>query len=106
RARGRRTVLLARQALEAWPDCADAYSFLASRAPDLESAARLYELGMAAGERAMGAGAFENAGCFWGLVETRPYMRARVGLARVLAEQDRLGEAVEHYQELLRLNPY
>jgi tetratricopeptide (TPR) repeat protein len=106
RARGRRTVLLARQALEVWPDCADAYSFLASRAPDLESATRLYELGIAAGERAMGAGAFEQAGYFWGILETRPYMRARAGLARVLAEQDRLGEAVEHYQELLRLNPY
>ncbi|MFL6264393.1 MAG: tetratricopeptide repeat protein, partial [Thermoanaerobaculia bacterium] len=104
-ARGRRGVLLARQALEVWPDCADAYSFLASLAPDLESAARLYELGMAAGERAMGPEACEAAGYFWGILETRPYMRARAGLARVLVEQGRLGEAVEHYQEMLRLNP-
>jgi hypothetical protein len=66
RALGRRGVLLARQALEVWPDCADAYAFLARRAPDRESAARLYELGMAAGERAMGAEAFEEAGYFWG----------------------------------------
>jgi hypothetical protein len=63
---GRREVLLARQALEVWPDCADAYNLLARRAPDRESAARLYELGMAAGERAMGAEAFEEAGYFWG----------------------------------------
>ncbi|HEY4592308.1 MAG TPA: tetratricopeptide repeat protein, partial [Thermoanaerobaculia bacterium] len=105
RALGRRGVLLARQALEVWPDCADAYSFLARRAPDRESAVRLYELGMAAGERAMGAGAFEQAGHFWGILETRPYMRARAGLAKVLVEQKRLGEAVEHYQEMLRLNP-
>ncbi|HEY2289054.1 MAG TPA: tetratricopeptide repeat protein [Thermoanaerobaculia bacterium] len=104
-ARGRRGVLLARQALEVWPDCADAYSFLAGRAPDRESAARLYELGMAAGERAMGAAAFEQAGEFWEILETRPYMRARAGLAKVLVEQERLGEAVEHYQEMLRLNP-
>jgi len=104
-ARGRRGVLIARQALEVWPDCADAYSFLAGRAPNLESAARLYETGMAAGERAMGAGAFEQAGHFWGILETRPYMRARAGLAKVLVEQERLAEAVEHYQEMLRLNP-
>ncbi len=105
RARGRRAVLLARQALEVWPDCADAYSFLARNAPDLESAARLYELGMATGERAMGAEAFEEAGHFWGILETRPYMRARAGLAKVLVEQERLAEAVEHCQEMLRLNP-
>ena len=104
-ARGRRGVLLARQALEAWPDCADAYNLLAGRAPDPDSAARLYELGVAAGERAMGAGAFAEAGHFWGILETRPYMRARAGLARVLVEQERLQEAAEHYQEMLRLNP-
>jgi tetratricopeptide (TPR) repeat protein len=104
-ARGRRGVLIARQALEVWPDCADAYSFLAGRAPDRESAARLYELGMAAGERAMGTEAFEQAGDFWGILETRPYMRARAGLAETLVEQERLPEAVEHYQEMLRLNP-
>jgi tetratricopeptide (TPR) repeat protein len=104
-ARGRRGVLLARQALEVWPDCADAYNFLAGRAPDLESTARLYELGMAAGERAMGAEAFEDAGYFWGLLETRPYMRARFGLADVRVEQGCLGEAAEHLQEILRLNP-
>ncbi len=104
-ARGRRGVLIARQALEVWPDCADAYSFLAGRAPDRESAVRLYERGMAAVERAMGTETFEQAGDFWGILETRPYMRARAGLARVLVEQERLAEAVAHYQEMLRLNP-
>jgi tetratricopeptide (TPR) repeat protein len=60
---------------------------------------------MAAGERAMGVDAFAQAGHFWGILETRPYMRARAGLARVLVEQGRLAEAVEQYQEMLRLNP-
>ncbi|HET9208753.1 MAG TPA: tetratricopeptide repeat protein, partial [Thermoanaerobaculia bacterium] len=106
RALGRRGVHLARQALEVWPDCADAYNFLAGRVPDREAAAQLYELGMAAGERALGTETFEEeAGYFWGILETRPYMRARAGLAKVLVEQKRLGEAVEHYQEMLRLNP-
>jgi tetratricopeptide (TPR) repeat protein len=102
---GRRAVLLARQALAAWPDCADAYNLLARRAPDLESAGRFYELGMAAGARAVGPAAFDEAGHFWGLLETRPYMRARQGLAETLMEMGRLVEAAEQFQEMLRLNP-
>ena len=105
RAKGRRVVHLARQALEIWPDCAGAYTLMARRAPDLEAAARLYELGMAAGERAMGPEAFAEAGRFWEVLETRPYLRARNGLANVRAEQGRLAEAVEHFLEMLRLNP-
>jgi hypothetical protein len=103
---GRRSMLLARQALEIWPDCAEAYSLLAGRAPDLESAGRLYELGTAAGERAIGPEAFaDDAGHFWGLLETRPYMRARQGLADNLVERERFAEAAEHFQDMLRLNP-
>jgi tetratricopeptide (TPR) repeat protein len=104
-ARGRRAVLLARQALEVWPDCADAYGLLAARAPDFESACRLYEQGMAAAERAMGSEMFEEAGSFWGLLETRPYMRALHGLAECLVALERPAEAAERFQEMLRLNP-
>jgi tetratricopeptide (TPR) repeat protein len=104
-ARGRRAVLLARQALELWPDCADAYNILARRAPDPESAGELYERALAAGVRAMEPGTFDAAGHFWGLLETRPYMRAREGLAESLVERGRPAEAAEHFQELLRLNP-
>ena len=104
--RGRRAVLLAREALELWPDCADAYNLLARRAPDPESAARLFELGVAAGERVLGPAAFaEAAGHFWGVLETRPYMRARQGLAESLVEMKRLAEAAEHFEAMLRLNP-
>jgi len=104
-ARGRRVVLLARQALEVWPDCADAYSLLAGKAPDFESACRLYEQGMAAAERAMGSEMFEESGSFWGILETRPYMRALQGLAECLVALERPAEAAERFQEMLRLNP-
>jgi tetratricopeptide (TPR) repeat protein len=61
---------------------------------------------MEAGARALGAKYFrENAGYFWGLLETRPYMRARQGLAETLWRLKRYEEAIEHYRELLRLNP-
>ena len=105
-ARGRRQVLLAREALKVWPDCADAYNFLAGLAADAEESRRLFALGVAAGERALGPRVFdEDAGYFWGLVETRPYMRARHGLADILVELKRFEEAAEHFGELLRLNP-
>lgn len=105
-ARGRRRTQLARKALELSADCADAYVLLAEQAADPETARDLYAQGVAAGERALGPPTFEEqAGHFWGIVRTRPYMRARFGLARCLEELGQVGNAIGHYQELLRLNP-
>lgn len=106
-ARGARRVVLARQALQESPDCADAYVLLAEETAKSPEAARdLYAQGVAAGERALGAAFFqESAGHFWGLIETRPYMRAREGLAQALAALGELSQAVGHLRELLRLNP-
>ncbi|HWM95140.1 MAG TPA: tetratricopeptide repeat protein [Thermoanaerobaculia bacterium] len=108
-ARGRRCVALARQALKLWPDCADAYVALADEEPDPDRERELYALGVAAGERALGPEYFrEAAGRFWGFVRTRPYMRARHGLAEALwhgGVREQREEAVEHFQEMLRLNP-
>lgn len=99
-------VRLAREALELSPNCADAYVLLAeetARTP--EEALELYEEGMRAGERALGPESFtEGAGHFWGILETRPYMRARAGVAECLWEMGEAGRAVEHHRELLRLN--
>ena len=102
-----RAVVLAKKALSISPDCADAYTFLAEQtAKSVEEAIDLYTKGVEAGERAIGRQAFvEDVGHFWGLLETRPYMRARTGLAQCLWAADRREEAVEHYQDLLRLNP-
>jgi tetratricopeptide (TPR) repeat protein len=43
---------------------------------------------------------------FWGLLETRPYLRARLGLAHALWAAGRREEAVGHLQDMLRLNPH
>jgi len=97
---------LAHQALEICPDCADAYVVMAEHATTLNQAIDLWQHGVAAGERALGEEAFRKyAGHFWGAWETRPYMRARLGLAGCLWAAGRKEEAVEHYQEMLRLNP-
>ncbi len=102
----RRAAALAKQALEISEDCADAYCILAGGAKSLSKATQLYQQGVAAGERAIGPQAFkEDVGHFWGLLETRPYMRARAGLAAALWTAGDEAEAVAHYQDMLRLNP-
>jgi tetratricopeptide (TPR) repeat protein len=101
-----RRVQLAKDALGICPDCADAYVLLAEHATSRKEALRLYEQGVAAGERALGAHAFQrDVGHFWGILETRPYMRARLGLAHSLWMAGRRDEAVQHLQDMLRLNP-
>jgi tetratricopeptide (TPR) repeat protein len=106
-ASGKRREKLAREALEICPDCADAYVLLAeetARTP--QEAKQLYEEGVKAGERALGPEAFEeDAGHFWGLMETRPYMRARAGLAECLWALGDRPQAIAHYTDMLRLNP-
>ena len=104
-ARGRRRIQLARKALELSPDCADAYVVLAEESVGPDAARALYEEGVAAGERALGRELFaKEAGHFWRLVHTRPYMRARLGLARSLDDLGWREAAIEHYRELIRLD--
>jgi tetratricopeptide (TPR) repeat protein len=105
-ATGARRIKLARQALEISPDCADAYVLLAEEARSPQEAKDRYEQGVRAGERALGPAAFEeDAGHFWGIIETRPYMRAREGLAGCLWRLGAHRQAIEHYTDMLRLNP-
>jgi tetratricopeptide (TPR) repeat protein len=98
---------LARRALALSPDCADAYSVLAQdAAKTLDEKLRYYEEGVEAGERALGPEGFrEFAGGFWGVLETRPYMRARASLAECLWLKGERSAAIDHYQALLKLNP-
>ncbi len=107
----RKRVQLAKKALKVSPECADAHVLLAEEtAKDPEEAKELYEKGVEAGERAvkqtLGEKVFEeDAGHFWGILETRPYMRARQGLALALWELGERREAIGHYQKMLHLNP-
>ena len=61
---------------------------------------------VALGEQRLGQKAFKNcAGGFWGSIETRPYMRARVQLAEALRGAGRLDEAIVEWEAMLELNP-
>lgn len=105
RGRGKR-IALAREALAISPLCADAYAVLGGEADSPEEAVAFYRQAVKAGADALGEAAFEeDAGLFWGLIETRPYMRARHRLALELWEAGTREEAVTHYEAMLRLNP-
>ena len=97
---------LVRDALSISPDCVDGYVLLAElNAKTLAEAWALYEAGVRAGERVLGDEFEELKGHFWGFIETRPYMRARLGLAITLWQLDRLHDAAEHMAAMLELNP-
>ena len=104
-AHGRRRVQLARQALELDPDCATRMSSSLNKPVRSKTNWITIAKGWKRGAP-LGSSFFsENMGDFWGISTTRPYMRARLGLAASLAAMGNINEAVAHYQELLRLNP-
>lgn len=103
----KRRIALAEKALAISPLCADAYVLLAEHAKrGSDKELDLWRRGVETGKKALGEAAFEEyAGEFWGFLETRPYMRARFGLARTLWARGVRGEAIDHLRDLLRLNP-
>jgi tetratricopeptide (TPR) repeat protein len=99
---------LARRALDLDPDCTDAlYTLALNAARSRGEQIQLLEQAVAAAERNLGGPGYfeENKGHFWGLLETRPYMRARAALADILRGEGRPGAAIGHYEALLDLNP-
>lgn len=98
---------LAQQALALDPDCVDAIVTLADLdSRSLDDLIAGLEKALQAGERSLGPEFFvENNGDFWGLLETRPYMRARMELAQLLLTADRTDEAMHHFEALLEFNP-
>ena len=105
-AHGRLRIKRARQALAISEKCADAWVLLAEEASTPDAAVERYERAVLAGAAAIGADRFASLrGEFWGHLETRPYMRARLGLAQPLRDVGRHDEALAHYRALLELNP-
>ena len=103
---GKQRYKLAEEALKLNPNCVDAYVILAEKTKSLEEAILYYEKGIQAGEKELGTAFFkENKGYFWGLVETRPFMRAKLHYAEALSLLGKITEAVDQYEELLELNP-
>ena len=95
------------QAVELDPTNVDGWLGLMDFEP-LEAEGRIEFLRrlVAIGDKNLGKKAFrEDKGHFWGLLETRPYMRARSQLALRLMEAGRLEESVAEHEAILELNP-
>ncbi len=102
----RTRVAMAKKALASSPLCADAFVLLAYAADTVEVAHDYFARGVDAGELALGPEKFkEYEGSFWGFLETRPYMRAKAGLAGTYFRMGNMAQAIGHYRDILRLNP-
>lgn len=97
---------LAEAALHMNPNLPDSYLILSEYAQSDEEKESLLKQGIAAGEKELGSDFFKNAsGHFWGIIETRPYMRVKFAYALHLFEQSKWNEAIKVFEELLKLNP-
>lgn len=103
----RQRIAMAQKAIAISPHCADAYVLMAEHAdPGSDAELEFWQRGLEAGHAALGEAAFEeDVGAFWGFLETRPYMRARFGLAHALWARHEHDAAAAHLQAMLQLNP-
>ncbi|MGG1518672.1 SEC-C metal-binding domain-containing protein [Paenibacillus oryzisoli] len=98
---------LAEQAIKLDPLHPDAYNVIAGDLKDFQAAADYYRKGIEAGRKRLGSAFFKkNKGYFWGLTETRPFMRSMYGCAELcLYVLQRPKEALSLLEEMLDLSP-
>ena len=98
---------LAKEALALDPANVDASMVLINcTAESDEQQVELMREALARTEKKLGARFFsENKGHFWGINETRPYMRARCELVFLLMQLERIDEAIVECEGVLDLNP-
>lgn len=103
---GRKQRALIDEALDLYPHSPDAYLLRASLAEPFEVKFGLIKQAVEAGENDLGKEFIvEHKGHFWGLVETRPYMRALEAYAALSYMEGSTEEAIDIYEEMLALNP-
>ena len=101
-----KAIKLAKQALEIYPDNIDAECFIAefeeNQIKKLSKMEVIIEKAKIILEK---DNVFEreNIGHFWGIIETRPYMRARNRKITILMDLGRYTEAIKECEEMLNL---
>lgn len=103
----REIVRIVKEALKISPLCVEAHIALAELSQFGSSKAiSNWRRAVGAGEKYLGTEYFKTeVGDFWGLAETRPYMRAKQGLAMSLLYAHKRREALDHMRDMIRLNP-
>ena len=98
---------LIHEAMELDPDCTDAQRLMVALLPtSVENRLHPMREVVEKAERAMSEGFVQkNTGHFWGMVSTRPYMRAKQHLGELLAETGDLVGAIATFEQMLKLNP-
>ncbi len=97
---------LAKSALKLMPHNSDVYLFLAGIAPNEKESLKLLKKGYKLSKAHLGPACFiEDKGHFWGMIETRPYMRIKLALAQEYLAQESVTDGIGHLKEMLDLNP-
>ncbi len=102
---GRRRIQLAREALVEDATHVEASVLLAEATRRVDQRIEAFQSAKDSGRKQLGPMMEEAVGHFWSIAETRPFMRACQGLAESLRAAGQTNEAIEQYQEMLRLNP-
>ncbi len=93
------------KSIETDPTYADVYNHLGNIAfekADWKQAEDLYRKALASAEPEVKSA---PKGHFWGILETRPYMRALHGLGLSASKLGKCEEAVQIFEQMLKLNP-
>ena len=101
----RRRVQLAKQALAENPSHVEANVLLAESVRRNKPTISRKHWFCFFGRAQLGQAFEDTVGHFWGLSDTRPFMRACHGLAAAYHDAGQTSEAIQQYQEMLRLNP-
>ena len=101
-----KAIKLAKQALEIYPDNIDAECFIAEfEENQIKKLSKMEAIIEKAKKILEKDNMFEqeNMGHFWGMIETRPYMRARNRKITILMDLGRYTEAIKECEEMLNL---
>lgn len=101
-----KAIKLAKQALEVNPNNIDAENFITNFETNTIKKLKKYEETLNKEKANLEKDDFfnkENIGIFWGIIETRPYMRTKHSYMLTLIELGRYTEAVKQGEELLKL---
>ncbi|MEQ1552900.1 MAG: hypothetical protein ABL929_01910 [Ferruginibacter sp.] len=95
-----------KEALLLNPDCIEAHEFLGLKEKDIRKAVFHFEDGINIGRRIFFGEKYNKyKGHFWGIHETRPFMRCLQHYAGCLFGLLKTNECVAIYEEMLALNP-
>lgn len=98
----------AKRALSIYPHCVDAKNILASIYMDrfeFEDAEKVYKEAISDAMAQQGGKIKAEEVVYWGNIDTRPYMRARLGFGLCCMHLGRFKEALAEFKTLLVLNP-